>query len=366
MNIPAWKPLGACLFFTALSLTLPAHAQTSDPALLCSDFVFEQGPVPSCHASTLVESRDGSLVVAWFGGTAEGKSDVGIWMARNTRGAWSTPVEIATGVQSEKERHPCWNPVLFQPREGGLLLFYKVGPNPVQWWGMLRTSTDNGLTWGDAKRLPEGILGPIKNKPVQLADGVLLCPSSAEGLKSGPVWQVHFERSADHGASWQRIGVPQPDGAPRAIQPSILQHADGRLQALGRSREQKLFTTFSSNQGKSWSTPVLLNLPNPNSGTDALTLRDGRHLLIYNHTGKGRSPLNVAVSTDGVLWQAALVLENQQGAEFSYPAVIQTSDGLVHATYTWKRKLLKHVVIDPAKLQSKPMPNGEWPAPEPN
>ena len=98
----------------------------------------------------------------------------------------------------------------------------------------------------------------------------------------------------------------------------------------------------------------------PNSGIDAVMLSDGRALVVYNHTERGRSPLNVAVSRDGLQWQAALVLEDQPG-EYSYPAVIQSSDGRVHATYTWKRQRIKHVVIDPAKLQSRAMPDGRWP-----
>ncbi len=365
MNIPTRVLPVASLFLWVWTCTPEVRAQTESPALVRTEFVFDEGPVPSCHASTLVEARDGSLVAAWFAGTAEGKPDVGIWTSRNTRDAWSKPVEVATGIQANQERFPCWNPVLFQPKEGALLLFYKAGPNPVQWWGMLQSSPDNGLSWGNARRLPEGILGPIKNKPVQLPDGTLLCASSAEGLKTGPAWQIHFERSSDGGASWQKINVPQPEGSPRAIQPSLLQHSDGRLQAVGRTREQKLFSTFSSDQGGSWSTPTLLEVPNPNSGTDALTLKDGRHLLVYNHTSKGRSPLNIAVSTDGTTWQAALVLENQQGAEFSYPAIIQTADGLVHLTYTWKRTRIKHAVIDPAKIQPQPFVHGEWPASTP-
>ncbi|HMO37562.1 MAG TPA: exo-alpha-sialidase, partial [Gemmatales bacterium] len=98
----------------------------------------------------------------------------------------------------------------------------------------------------------------------------------------------------------------------------------------------------------------------PGSGIDAVTLQDGRHLLVYNHVDKAgiatsaRSPLNVAVSRDGITWQAGLVLENEKG-EFSYPAVIQTKDGLVHITYTWNRKKIRHVVIDPQKLELQPL-----------
>ncbi|HVA45328.1 MAG TPA: exo-alpha-sialidase [Pirellulales bacterium] len=88
---------------------------------------------------------------------------------------------------------------------------------------------------------------------------------------------------------------------------------------------------------------------NPNSGIDAITLRDGGHLIVYNHTQRGRSPLNVAVSRDGSDWKPVLVLENQPG-EYSCPAVIQAADGLVHVTYTWQRKRIRHVVIDPVKL----------------
>ena len=63
-------------------------------------------------------------------------------------------------------------------------------------------------------------------------------------------------------------------------------------------------------------------------------------------------------------WNAAVLLENDpnKDAEYSYPAVIQTEDGLIHITYTWNRKRIKHVVVDPAKLKTKPITNGEWPA----
>ena len=330
------------------------------PGLLKSEFIYETAPFPECHASTLAESK-GRLVAAWFGGTHERHPDVGIWLSRLEASRWTTPVEVANGVGFATNRYPCWNPVLFQPRAGPLLLFYKVGPSPGGWWGMMMNSEDGGRNWTRPRRLPEGILGPIKNKPVQLANGDLLCPSSTENHG----WQVHFERTSDLGQTWQAT-PPVNDGTQiSAIQPSILFYPQGRLQALGRTRQGQLFEIWSEDGGQTWGKMQLMSLPNPNSGTDAVTLKDGRQLLVYNHNShnKGRNPLNVAVSRDGQTWQAALVLEDDPTAPngFSYPAVIQTSDGLVHITYTWKRQRIKHVVVDPRQLELRDYIGGEWP-----
>jgi predicted neuraminidase len=330
-------------------------------ATAASEFVFETVPFASAHASTIVDTKDG-LVAAWFGGTREGAPDVGIWLSRRVTGTWTPPIEVATGVQADGSRHPCWNPVLFDVPGTGLMLFYKVGPSPQTWWGMVRTSRDSGRTWSDARRLPDGILGPIKNKPVRLADGTLVAGSSTESPERPSAWRVHFERSTDAGLTWTAV-VPAAaaGGNPiDAIQPSILIHPGGKLQAVGRSRSGRVFETWSDNGGRTWTPLALTALPNPNSGIDAVTLRDGRHLIVYNHTPQGRSPLNVAISRDGKVWDAALVLESEPG-EYSYPAVIQSADGHVHVTYTWKRQRVKHVEIDPAQLKPIPMPDGNWP-----
>lgn len=352
-----------------LSALIPLAGRTTvnaEEAIVKSEFIFEHAPFPSCHASTIVETKSG-LVAAWFGGTGERHPDVCIYVSRNENGHWTAPVAVANGVGFGSEQLPTWNPVLFQPENGPLLLFYKVGPSTETWWGMMMTSGDDGKTWSAPWRLPKGILGPIKNKPVQLLNGDILCGSSTESKKEG--WQVHFERTSDFGKTW-RATPPVNDGKIiGAIQPSILFEKGGQLEAIGRTRNGKIFKIWSADGGVTWGRMLLTDLPNPDSGTDAVNLQDGRQLLVYNHNtkdqtlNKGRSPLNVAVSDDGLHWQAALVLEDNPTAPngFAYPAVIQTSDGLVHITYTWKRKRIKHVVIDPAKLKLRPMPYGAWP-----
>lgn len=334
----------------ATILLLCAAADANQPGVVRTEFIFETAPFPSCHASTIVETESG-LVAAWFGGKRERDPSVGIWLSRYVAGKWIEPKEVADGVQQDGTRYPCWNPVLFQPKDAPLMLLYKVGPSPSQWWGMVKTSDDGGKTWGQARRLPDGFLGPIKNKPVQLPNGDILCGSSTESTDKPSRWRVHFERTSDLGRTWTKVSpTPAPDGQEiNAIQPSVLFQPGGRLQAVGRTRSGRIFQTWSEDGGQSWSPLALTTLPNPNSGIDAVTLRDGRHTIVYNHTPKGRTPLNVAVSRDGKEWQAALLLEQDPG-EYSYPAVIQSRDGLVHITYTWNRERIKHVVVDPTKL----------------
>ncbi len=308
-------------------------------------FPLEGRPTPGCHASTIAQTRTGQIVAAWFAGTDEGESDVGIWVSRLVDGQWSQPVEVADGVMSVQKQYPCWNPVLFQAKTGPLVLFFKVGPTPREWWGEWTTSDYDGRSWTRQKRMPPAVMGPIKNKPIQLDDGRILCPSSSE--HDG--WQIHVEITKDL-RDWQVVG-PLNDGQTMpVIQPTILKYRDGRLQMLCRTRGKGFVAqTWSDDGGLTWGPLTSTSLPNPNAGIDAVTLKDGRQLVVYNHTTRGRSPLNVAVSSDGQKWNMVLTLEDQPG-EYSYPAVIQTADGLVHTTYTYQRKSIKHVVIHPSKL----------------
>ncbi len=354
-TLSAWMVLALCLAARVSWAEEPGERA----GFVRSEFLYESAPFPQCHASTIVESG-GVLVASFFGGTKEKAPDVGIWVTRRDGKSWSPPVEVARG-EKDGGRLPCWNPVLFQPTDGPLMLFYKVGPDPRHWWGLLITSEDRGITWSAPSRLPEGFLGPIKNKPIGGPGGTILCPSSTEA--EDRVWRIHLERSADRGRTWDKSG-PIGGGRFDAIQPSILTHADRKLQMLCRTRQGRIAETWSLDGGATWSELSATPLPNPNSGTDAVTLADGRQLLVYNHVEKGRSPLNLAVSVDGKSWKAALVLESEPG-EFSYPAVIQTADGLVHVTYTWNRRRIKHVILDPAKLSLRDIQDGRWPAVEP-
>jgi alpha-L-rhamnosidase len=332
--------------------------------IIKNEFIFERASFPESHAATIAETPTG-LIAAWFGGTKEGNKDVCIWTSHLVNDKWTEPKKVADGVMNDSNRYACYNPVLYQIPNGELLLFYKIGPNVAGWTGWMMRSKDNGKTWSSREALPTGFLGPIKNKPV-LIDGKLVCPSSTE--RNG--WKVHFETTTDLGKTWTKSDSINDGKIMSAIQPSILFHADGKLQVLCRSKNRTLNESWSADRGKTWSPMKASALPNNNSGTDAVTLKDGRQLLVYNHVkpapelpnGKGpRTPLNVAISKDGINWEAALVLEDSPISQYSYPSIIQTADGMVHIVYTWRRERVKYVKIDPSKLEGKAIINEQWP-----
>ena len=312
--------------------------------------------------------------------------------------AESTPASdgpVCRGLASTNQRRKaCWNPVICEMPNGELWLFFKIGLKVSDWTGWLCKSKDGGKTWSDKEPLPKGFLGPIKNKP-EIINGRLLCPSSTED--NG--WKFHMEIYDIAKKQWHYVGpitaslamrtedmkaspassvgsgfaaaksedpeAPDAGGTAAAngmhpidcIQPSILKLNDGRLQVLMRTRNGKIGTSFSSDNGDTWSKVTLLDVPNNQSGTDAVTLSDGRHVLVYNNfetlpaTKKGvRTPLSLAVSDDGTHWRHALTLEDSPISQYSYPCIIQGRDGKLHVAYTWRRLRIAYKEIDPAKL----------------
>jgi predicted neuraminidase len=326
------------------------------------EFIADTMPTPQCHASTIIE-MGGRPAVAWFGGEYEGSPDTRIWFSQMENGRWTRARVVANGIMPDGKRFACWNPVLHHAHDGTLMLFYKAGPNPREWWGMLAASGDLGASWTAPVRLPEGYVGPVRNHPVEFQDGALLCPSSTEDHG----WQVWMERTPDKGTTWTKTGPLNDTASIGAIQPAILVEPDGGLLALGRTKQGRMFSMTSVDEGRSWSTMKLLDFVCSNSGIDGVTLADGRRVVVYNHARNaagdwrvGRDTLALAVSMDGRKWETGCLIETEPGAEFSYPSVTQTGDGLIHVTYTWKRHRIRHVVVDPGLLNGRPFRGSEW------
>lgn len=332
-----------CLFLIFIaSFALEAK----HPAILKEEFIFLEAPFASCHASTLSQTASGDLLCAWFGGTEEGVQDVTIWLSKldDKSLSWSSPRQVA-----EADGVPCWNPVLFTLPSNEVLLFYKAGRNPHQWSGILKRSYDEGITWTDEESLPAGVIGPVKNKPLLLDNGELLCGSSIESWRR---WGCWIDITSDRGQTWTKsTPINVPSQLFGIIQPTLFFKDEKTLKMLARSHQLDVICTAESkDQGRTWSAAEPTNLPNPNSGIDAVRLSEGPILLVYNHSKEERFPLNVALSQDGGnTWKMELVLEDLPG-EYSYPSIIQTKDGKIHITYTWKRERIKHVVLDPCFL----------------
>jgi len=314
------------------------------------EFVFETAPFASCHASTIVELRNGDLLAAWFAGKSEGSRDVAIWISRRSADGWSAP-----SVLVREKNTPTWNPVLFHTRDGRLWLYYKFGAGPRTWKAARMWSDDEAQSWSAPERLPTGIYGPIRTKPLILEDGTVVSGSSTENEHA---WHVWIERSSDNGKVWRKVGpipasasvlpaqhtatgLQEPYGI---IQPAIVSLGGKHLRLYARSSSHigKICVADSADDGQTWSEARPLDLPNPNSGIDAVALPDSRIVLIFNNSHRERTPLNLAISQDGEHFRIFSKLEDAPG-EYSYPAIILGTHGMLHMTYTWNRKRIRYV-----------------------
>lgn len=298
----------------------------------------EDRPFPACHAASLVERADGGFLVVWFGGSRESADDVAIWAATGRAGGWSAPRLVA---KVEESAH--WNPVLFRAGDGRVHLWLKVGPRIPTWRTYTAVSEDEGETWSEPAPLVPGDAGgrgPVKNKPIALADGAWLAGAS---LENATHWDAFVDRSEDGGQSWQPTPLIPLDRVACAgkgvIQPALWESAPGQVHMLLRSTGGRICRSDSSDGGRTWRTITPTALPNNNSGLDVARLADGRLALICNPVAdRARTPLSLLLSEDnGASWPQRMDIETEPG-EYSYPAIIPTGDGGLALAYTWRRQ----------------------------
>ena len=311
---------------------------------LQSELIFQPSPkLPSNHASTLAVMPNGDLLCAWYAGRFEGSRDVKIYASRleakngHATGAWSSPEVIAdTPDRSDG------NPVLFVDQRGQLQLFF-VTIHGLDWkWAKIKvqTSPDRGLTWGPTTILRNRRGWMTRNHPLELNDGSLLLP-----LYNEVRMRSVFMLSNDAGASWQPAGEIRT--RPGNLQPAVVQLADGTLLSLMRCRHKagRIWQATSPDHGRTWSPAAATALPNPDAGIDLARLPNGHLVLAFNNSPTQRTPLSMALSEDdGRTWPFVRDLETDPG-EYSYPSLAVTPGGVIHLTYTWKRKSIKHALL---------------------
>ena len=320
--------------------------------ILASEFILPIRNGWQCHASHILPLPDGEVFSVFFCGSYEGCGDVRIYGSlRNPDGHWSDAVPL-----SEDDGMPNWNPVLFRREDGVVFLFYKSGPDCSVWYTRCRISEDNCRTWSESFELVPGDRsggrGPVRNKPICLADGSILAPGSTELGE----WKCFFDRSTDGGKTWQRSEdirlepallekYDNPAGR-GIIQPTLWQTGTG-IHAMMRSSEGHIFRTDSSD-GIHWCHPYPTSMPNNNSGIDAVKLPDSRIVLCCNPVNANwgpRSPLSLYISEDnGNTFTLLTHLFTDTRGGYAYPA-LQYADGCLHISYTWDRKSIAYMCL---------------------
>ncbi len=308
---------------------------------------------PSSHCSAIWEVAPGRLVAVWYAGTWEGEPDVAVMMAEYDQGSdtWSNH-----RVLVDTPGLPEGNPIIFTSRAGRMWLFYCTIVRTERGWDgtefKARYSDDGGKTWSEDIVFGEPLGTIPRNKPVFIGDRILV------PLYHDPSCSSFIYISEDDTATWRRGGcirTRQIGGG--CIQPAIIQQNSGRLVAFMRDCGGKhVWKSYSDDLGETWQPAVPTDLPNPDAATDVVKLASGTVLIAFNDTTERRTPLSVGISDDdGETWPLKVDIETAEG-EYSYPAIIQASDGLIHLTYTYKREGIKHVTFDEEWLRANAKP----------
>ncbi len=319
---------------------------------ILKEFIFETDKYfNECHASTLLKLDDGSILAAWFAGTREGNDDVRIFYAKKCGENWSEPKLLETDCSL-----PHWNPVLHLKNDGTIRLFFKTGKKISHWITQYCDSYDGGETWTTAEILVKddnsGGRGPVKNKCIRTTDGLLLAPASTELTKQH--WRCFIDVSEDDGITWSKqkyIVRPKtmPTGLVNMIQPTLWEDENKIIHALMRSDKGFVYRALSKDGGRKWSKAEKTDIPNNNSGIDCVRASDGNIYLVCNPVSENwgeRSPLVIMKSVDnGKSFSVFATLEDRQGGEFSYPAIIARENKL-HITYTYDRKNIVYCILE--------------------
>lgn len=316
------------------------------------------------HVPSLAELPDGRLAAAWYAGSKECAPDVSIFFSARRRSpaeGWTPPRAVVTArsASSELRRHvrKVGNAVLFSDPGGRLWLVYVTIPFGG-WSGSslnVKVSDDGGETFSPGRRLvasPFFNLGTlVKNKPLFLSTGGLALPVSHELLtKSAQLLWLEGRPESGPGLRLSAIG-----GAGTYFQGAVLALDERRALALLRSKRGRVGRALSRDAGATWSTPEPSDLPNPDSGLDALLLSSGKVLLAGNSAAPSRSSLILATSGDlGLSWKRVVTLEDDASGTFSYPFLLRARNGEIHLAYSYRGNGIRHAVFNEAWLESQP------------
>lgn len=327
--------------------------------------------VNSNHAANLLALPNGDLLCFWFAGTWEGSSGVSIAMSRLNHGSnqWTLPVILSN--------HPGWsdqNPVPFRAPDGRLWLFHtsqKANKGQTTAIVYQLTSDDQGHTWTAPKEIFSEPGSFVRQHLVVWHDEWLFPTyrSASPGITENAQNDTSIVKiSKDKGATWSDCAIPKSGGL---VQMDIVQIGPDRLLAFFRSRYADWIYRSDSTDGCHWSAPVATQLPNNNASIQVARLEDGHLVMAFNNTQAGttrdmprtasRDILSVALSTDnGKTWPWVRDVQSgkepptfrpSEKAEYAYPSVTQSPNGMIQLAFTFRRETIKYMTFDEHWIQ---------------
>ncbi len=354
-------PSGATPRFAEAS---PSQEKAASPVFLTEAINPDQG-LPMVHVAALAKTPDGILHCVWYGGSAECRPDVKIYLSQKEPGGrWTQPVSIMTREQAERDLgrpvQGLGNALLIAGQDGALrLLFVTIAMG--KWSGSQLNSSvskDGGLTWSRAEHLT---LSPffnlselVRNRPVPLHDGGWCVPIYQEFLgKFAELLWLSNE------GVWRKSRIA---GGCSVFQPSVVPTSADSAVSLMRdyTKARKIQISYTRDGGVSWSQATPTTLPNPDAGISGLPLGNNRILIAYNDSPKDRSDLSLALSSDGGRnWSKLVSLQHEEGASFAYPYLFPTSDGMIQLAYTWKGRELRLISFNESWLNDQAARSGK-------
>ncbi len=382
IRFPAGIVAACCMAWAAAAFAAPEYSE---------ELIFPLHPQHN-HAPGVVECPNGDLLVSWYRGSGERRSDdVAVFGSRLRKGesTWSEAFLMA-----DNPEFPDCNTCMMIDEDDKLWLFWPIILDN-HWESALtnyRTSTDyqgdgapewdwQGVIWLKPFDFKDRALGlfedalakrpELKTRITDYREGLESRLGNKLGQRMG--WQPRCKPtilstgryvlplytdtysfslmalSDDKGKHWY---ASEPLIGFGNIQPAVLERKDGTLVAYMRENGimDKIRVAESKDGGKTWGPVGVADLPNPGSGLDAVRLENGNWVLIYNDTTRGRNSLAVSLSEDeGKTWKYTRHVEKHDKGSYHYPAIIQGKDGTIHAVYSYfveGGKSMKHAAFN--------------------
>lgn len=209
----------------------------------------------------------------------------------------------------------------------------------------------DGRTWADAGVIAQDTINNFP--PERLPTGEWMMSRRPYNYKDAG---VHFLVGGVQAVDdWETFPVFGTSGELAAEEPQWWVLPDNNLMALFRDnrKSRRLYRSFSTDNGRTWSTPVKTNFPDATSKCFGFRLSDGRYILISNSNPEQRDPLTIALSDDGLVFDRLYRLFG--GRRIDYPHAIEY-DGALFVAFNGNKQSIEVLRVALEDLNALRMP----------